>query len=256
VSTIDHLIKSEGGQKAVDDHYTAFFNNADTDFRSASLIPLICGMVKPGKILDIGCGNGGLSAALIRHGNTVISQDISENMLSLTRRMLNRYNLPVSGVRLGEVQTIKEISYFDSVIALDIIEHIENDVGALKKMRESLKSNGTLVLSAPALSWLYGPKDREVGHFRRYNRKILLSVLEGAGFEIESVRFWNAVGVAPVWLSVLLDKRVNEEFRYQERSLLQSLINSILRNWLLYVENKVPFPLGLTLIAMAHPKRN
>jgi len=82
-------------------------------------------------------------------------------------------------------------------VSLDVIEHIEDDNAAIASMRDSLKTGGTLILSVPALSRLYGPKDIEIGHYRRYDRMVLLDVLSRNGFEPTFVRYWNVLGVFP-----------------------------------------------------------
>jgi SAM-dependent methyltransferase len=239
------------GQRGIEQHVAAWFENLENDFRATSLNQLIAGLVKPGRVLDIGCGSGGLSAELLTRGFTVTSQDISEEMVSMCRRYLTRRGFAVDKVRRGGVDDIPEAGAFDTVTALDVIEHIEDDRGALLRMREALKPDGRLVLSVPALSWLYGPKDKEVGHYRRYDKEALVQALEGAGFTVERIRFWNGIGVLPVWLSLKRGKRLNEDFRYGGRSPVKRALNTTLRLWFTHIENSVPAPRGLSLIACA-----
>jgi SAM-dependent methyltransferase len=241
------------GQRGIEQHVAAWFDNLENDFRATSLNQLIAGLVKPDRVLDIGCGSGGLSAELLKRGLTVTSQDISEEMVSMCRRYLTRLGFAMDKVRQGGVDDIPEEGAFDTVTALDVIEHIEDDRGALLRMRKALKPDGRLIISVPALSWLYGPKDKEVGHYRRYDKEALVRALEGAGFTIEQIRFWNGIGVLPVWLSLKRGKRLNEDFRYGGRSPVKRALNTALRLWFTHVENSVPAPRGLSLIACARP---
>ena len=241
------------GQAGLEEHFEGWFDQIETDFRATSLNRLVLASLPPGQILDIGCGSGALSVALLRAGRDVTSQDPSTRMLALCRAYLERQGLDPSRARLGGVEEIPEHRAFDGVAALDVIEHIEDDVRALAAMRATLRPRGHLVVSVPALPALYGPKDIEVGHYRRYDRGRLMSVLDQAGFEPTGCRYWNLIGVLPVWLSVRRQKRLSEEFRYS-RSPGSRAIAAALRSWFRYVEGPLRPPLGLTLIATARPR--
>jgi SAM-dependent methyltransferase len=246
-------IDSPDGQLAIEDHLAGWFDHIDTDFRATSLNRLVLDLVRGGQVLDIGCGSGALSAQLLSAGHEVISQDPSERMLALCRAHLRRRQLDDSGVRCGTIDSIPERRVFDSVVALDVIEHIEDDIGALASLRDSLRPYGRLVVSVPALSRLYGPKDLEVGHYRRYDRSVLLDALRRAGFEPLTCRSWNLIGVVPVWLSVRRGKRLSEEFRYSD-SARSRAVNACLRWWFRWFEEPVRAPVGLTLLASARPR--
>ncbi len=241
------------GQEGLEEHYEQWFARVESDFRATSLNQLIVSLTPPGRVLDIGCGSGALSAELLAEGRDVTSQDLSERMVTMCKKLLEKRGLPQDKVRLGGVAEITERDHFDAVIALDVIEHIEDDVDAVSRMREALKPSGTLILSVPALSFLYGPKDVEVGHFRRYDRSKLVEVVTRAGFEVTSVRWWNVLGILPVWLSNLRGKRLDEGVRYGD-SMGKRLLNGGLRLWFRAVENPIKPPLGMTLILTARPK--
>lgn len=245
---------ARAGQQGVEDHYTAWFEQIEHDFRGVSLNQCIGKLVPPGRVLDMGCGSGGMTAELLRRGCDVVSQDVSEAMVSMCRRYLEREGLPSGGVRLAGVDDIRETAEFDAIVSLDVIEHIEDDRRALAIMRRAIKDTGRLVLSVPALSRLYGPKDEQIGHFRRYDRAPLVALIEESGFTVDSVRYWNVIGVLPVWLSVVRGKRLDESMRYSGRSRAQRALNAALRLWFTEVENRVAPPLGLTLIVEAHPR--
>jgi SAM-dependent methyltransferase len=242
------------GQVRLEEHFAAFAE-LQRDFRGSSLNELIRAWVPAGRrVLDLGCGAGGLTAELLRQGCDVTSQDVSEAMVAMCRSYLDSQNLPSGGVRQGGASDLVDEGAFDTVVALDVIEHIEDDHAALLNMRRALKSTGELVLSVPALSELYGPKDEAIGHFRRYDRQPLLDMLARAGFEVQSVRYWNAIGVLPVWYSVKISKkRLDESMRYAGRSTLKRALNTALGVWFHKIENAVPMPLGLTLLVRAKP---
>lgn len=241
------------GQAGLEDHYEQWFAHISSDFRATSLNRLVLELMPNGNVLDLGCGSGALSAELQRAGRTVTSQDVSERMVAMARRHLERQGLDATRVRLGTVEEIPPDERFDAVVALDVIEHIEDDLGAVECLRAALRAGGTLVLSVPALSWLYGPKDVAVGHFRRYDREGLLALLERGGFDVESCRYWNALGVLPVWLSNLRGKRLDESLRYSDSPAKRAL-NSALGAWFRVVENPLRPPVGMTLLVRARPR--
>jgi 2-polyprenyl-3-methyl-5-hydroxy-6-metoxy-1,4-benzoquinol methylase len=244
---------SAEGQRGLEDHYEQWFAQIESDFRATTLNQLVLALTPAGRVLDMGCGSGALSAELQKAGRDVVSQDLSDRMVAMCRTHLSKQGCDADKVRLGGVDAIPESQHFDAVIALDVIEHIEDDVDAVKRMREALKPGGTLVLSVPALSALYGPKDTEVGHFRRYDKPDLLSVIDHAGLEVQRCRYWNLLGVAPVWLSNKRGKRLDESLRYS-KSAPKRMLNRALRFWFEYLENPLSPPLGMTLLLTATPR--
>ncbi|MBM4373927.1 MAG: class I SAM-dependent methyltransferase [Deltaproteobacteria bacterium] len=241
------------GQEGLEDHYEQWFAHIASDFRATNLNRLVVDLVPRGLVLDIGCGSGALTAELIRSGREVVAQDASERMVALTERHLASLGLAARAIRLGTVESLAERGAFDGVVALDVIEHIEDDRAALETMRAALRPDGRLVLSVPALPWLYGPKDVAVGHYRRYDKTGLLGVLEQAGFEVLGARYWNALGVAPVWLMNRRGARLDESVRYSASPAKRAL-NTTLSAWFRYVENPLRPPLGMTLLVHARPR--
>jgi SAM-dependent methyltransferase len=88
----------------------------------------------------------------------------------------------------------------DAVVSQNVIEHIEDDAGAVRAMAAALKPGGVLSLQVPAHPALYGALDRVYGHYRRYTRDSLRAVMEAAGLEVTEVRPFNLLGVLG-WLA-------------------------------------------------------
>jgi SAM-dependent methyltransferase len=244
------------GYNGLVNHYAMWFEHLENDFRSASLTALIDAMIPTGQhVLDVGCGSGALSAVLLQKGCRVISQDISPGMAEMCEQYLRRRGLRGS-VRQGDIDDIGEECTFDTVVALDVLEHLEDDRSALDKMRHLLNKNGHLILSVPALSWLYSRRDVQLSHYRRYDKLQLVTLIEESGFIIDHIRFWNAIGVLPNWYAVKFRQTPwNEDFRYAGRSPIKNAFNSLLRGWFSQIENRLAScPFGLTLIAAAHPR--
>jgi hypothetical protein len=97
------------------------------------------------------------------------------------------------------------------------LEHIEGDIGALRRMRDMLKPGGRVVILVPALSCLYGTLDACHGHQRRYTRETLKTKMQSAGFHIEAWRYMNIFGVLTWFLAgrVLKQRKFSEKACYQ-----------------------------------------
>lgn len=242
-------------QEKLYEHWQKIFEHQKQDFRASSLGALIRKYLKLGNVLDIGCGTGQVALELLQTGYKVTAIDVSQEMVNLTNLLVKRHGYQNNIARVMNINNIADKfgeKQFDNIVCLDVLEHIENDVFILRQIYKVLKPNGHLVLTLPALSWLYGKRDRDLGHFRRYNKKEITVKLLNCGFHIREIRYWNFIGVLP-YLSFekILKRRVYEGMRYSQKGTLKRFINKILRIWFLVIENKISFHLGLTLLVVA-----
>jgi len=107
-----------------------------------------------------------------------------------------------------------------------------------------------MICAVPALSALYGKRDERIGHYRRYDREVLLQLIKSMGFSICAIRYWNSLGLLTVAIfEKILHREVYEKNRYSQSYLNRSL-NALLDRWFGLVENRIHPPLGLTLIAV------
>jgi SAM-dependent methyltransferase len=95
----------------------------------------------------------------------------------------------------------------DSCVCLNVLEHIGDDGAALRNMAQILPPGGTVVLLAPAFPALYGPIDRNLGHFRRYTRRELVAVASGAGLAVRRLRYINLAGWFGWWWNARVARR-------------------------------------------------
>jgi SAM-dependent methyltransferase len=100
----------------------------------------------------------------------------------------------------GDVATVIEGRSFDSVVLVNVLEHIEDDAAALRDILTGLRPGGTVVLFVPAFQALYSEFDRLVGHYRRYRKGELAALVRGAGFEVVESRYVNCIGALAWWV--------------------------------------------------------
>jgi SAM-dependent methyltransferase len=132
------------------------------------------------RLFDVGCGSGGLLAFLSRSGIEVAGAcDVYPESLRLVRA---RLDVPL--VLVDEGRRLPLGRGYDLLGMFDVLEHIDDDVGALRTLRESLAPGGALVLTVPAHQRLYDEMDEIAFHRRRYERASLRGVLEESGFEV------------------------------------------------------------------------
>jgi SAM-dependent methyltransferase len=92
-----------------------------------------------------------------------------------------------------------DLPRFSAVVALNVIEHIEDDRAALAAARKLVRPGGAVVVFVPAHSWAMSSFDRAIGHWRRYSASSLRDTFEDAGLPVETIRYVNAPGLL-AWL--------------------------------------------------------
>jgi SAM-dependent methyltransferase len=95
---------------------------------------------------------------------------------------------------------------FDTVIMINVLEHIEDDAGVVRTIFDSLSPGGSIILFVPALEWLWSDLDRAVGHYRRYEKPGLENLLQKEGFEVVKNTYLDLLGIAPWYLFYVLGR--------------------------------------------------
>jgi SAM-dependent methyltransferase len=162
----------------------------------ATLVEEICEEIKDRRprILDVGCGTGANLLMLSKYGDAE-GVDISEDALAFCRER------GLKKVKHGAAEELPfEDGSFDLVTALDVVEHIDDDVASLQEMRRVLRPDGRVLLFVPTFMFLWGLQDDVSNHRRRYRLPELHRVLERAGFEVERSTYANITFFAPILL--------------------------------------------------------
>lgn len=199
------------------------------------------------RVLEVGCGVGAIVAQL-GDRDLVMAVDLEPQLIDFTRRRFaNRSNcqfeaLDITALSVATRQMLKSKA-FDSVVCINVLEHIEDDRSAIAAMADLLEPGGSLALLVPAHPALYGPYDRVDGHFRRYTKASLRKVVTAGGLEVERLYHFNSVGSVGWWFQYKLMKRDHQS---QSDYRLMQLVVPIMRA----VERLFKPPFGMSLIAV------
>jgi SAM-dependent methyltransferase len=141
-----------------------------------------------GKLLEIGCGAGGILCDMAMRGFSCVATETS-----VDARKIAEYITSHSGHQLSVLDKIQDDWHhkFDFVFSFEVLEHIEHDQDALKEWADLLVEGGHLLVSVPAHMKKWGVDDAAVGHYRRYEREELLRKLTAAGFECLYMESWG-----------------------------------------------------------------
>ncbi|HEY1660948.1 MAG TPA: methyltransferase domain-containing protein [Verrucomicrobiae bacterium] len=157
-----------------------------------------------GSVLEVGAGIGQLTEALLQDPS--ITQLVSvEPDLRFCGRL--RKVFPSHTIVQGTVDDAPDGGW-NAILNVNVLEHIGDDEGELRKYHQRLsREKGTLCLFVPARPEIYASIDKDFGHFRRYTRADLRAKLEGAGFKIVKLRYYNIAGYFAWWFNFCLLKR-------------------------------------------------
>jgi SAM-dependent methyltransferase len=156
-------------------------------------------------VLEVGAGLGDFAAQLTGRTRLVVADSDPFCLWSLRARLGSRPEVEVRALDLrGEVKVDPPV---DSVVAINLLEHLEEDVRALKTMGSTVVAGGNVVLLVPGYPSLYGEFDRAVGHVRRYTPKTLRQAVEAAGLQVTMLKPVNLLGGVAWWMAVRMGGR-------------------------------------------------
>jgi SAM-dependent methyltransferase len=154
-----------------------------------------------GNILEIGSGIGNISSFFISDNYQITLSDIRQEYLIKLKETFGNNIGEQNIISIDLVAPSFSEEYqgiargFETVIFLNVLEHVENDNQAIKNCQYLLKPNGTLIILVPAYNFLYSQLDKALGHHRRYAAKRLSNLISLNGFTTKKVFYFNALGM-------------------------------------------------------------
>jgi glycosyltransferase involved in cell wall biosynthesis len=198
------------------------------------------------RVLEIGSGTGNLTRRLVPRDRYVAS-DVNPLYLQTLRGLTaDRPYLDVTLTDVARGESFPAVpGGFDTVVCLNVIEHVDDDRTALENIRRVLTPDGNAIVLVPNEPRLLGTLDEVLGHRRRYTEASLRAVAEAAGFRVERILRFNRVGTPAWWLN-------GRMLRRRSFGLVQIAVLNLLTPLFRVVDRALPFP-PLSLIAVLRP---
>ncbi|HSX09756.1 MAG TPA: class I SAM-dependent methyltransferase [Candidatus Saccharimonadales bacterium] len=195
--------------------------------------------------LEIGAGTGNLTTYFL-HKHPLFVTDCDKGLVKdLENKFKKNKHITTQVVDITKKPPKQFTSFFSTVFAINVLEHIENDTVALKNINTILKKKGKLVLLVPAKKRAYSKLDKQLGHFRRYEKKELFDKLEENGYKVEKLYYFNIVGLVS-WYVRDKVKRNNINLKPYHIKTFDMIVP-----FLRVIESKITMPIGISLIAVA-----
>ena len=199
-------------------------------------------------ILEAGCGTGGNLAMLAELG----ALEAFEFDREAREKAARKSAVDVKFGRLPDKVPYPP-GYFDIIGAFDVIEHIEDDAGSLARLRQHLAPDGRLIMTVPALPWLWSQHDITHHHFRRYTKGQLEGILRQAGLTPVLLTYFNTLLFPPIALLRLAGKATGGKHEGDD-TMPSPRVNAILGRIFeseKHIIGRVPLPVGVSLLAVA-----
>lgn len=194
-----------------------------------------------GEILEIGCGIGNFTALLMKYGN-VYAFDISADYMKVIEQQVPGVRVGVGNIEKGEY--FFKDKKFDSIVCFNVLEHVKNDKRAVSNIYQLLNKNGKLFLIVPAHKFLYGEIDKNIEHYRRYEKSEISDLLVSTGFKIIKTRKLNFLGGLGWFIAgrILKDSIVKKN---------RIKIFNLMAPMVLFLERMIEAPIGTSILVIA-----
>ena len=198
-----------------------------------------------GRVVEVGAGIGTAAEHILRRGapREMVLIEPAENNFPVVAERFREH--PSVRVLYGYLEQFADTLTADAVVAVNVLEHVADDVRFLRAARQALAPGGRILLAVPALPALFGSLDREFAHHRRYTKPLLGARLAEAGFRDVRLRWFNLPGVAAWFLAARV---------FGQRTIhpaAMTLYDRLVIPWVSRLERRWEPPAGQSLIAVA-----
>ena len=207
------------------------------------------------KVLEIGSGLGNLTQFLLQGAKYLMCTDIKPDAVDYCKKRFSNTNIELN-IKCMDIFQDSLVDYpdFNTIVFSNVLEHIQDDLSAMKKCNDLLSANtGILLLLVPAHQFLYGTLDKESGHFKRYSKMDIIYLADKANFKLLDLYSFNFIGAIGWYINYCLLQRqgTNED----ESSVQTSFYDKYLVNPFKYFESKIKPPFGISYIAILKAKK-
>jgi SAM-dependent methyltransferase len=202
-----------------------------------------------GHVLDVGSGIGG-NIGLIGSSNyrscLCLEPDIA--LFNTLKKSIKKSKIDNFYAKNGAIDELNIDQFFDSVLYLDVLEHIFEDKEEIIKASSHLRENGHLIVLAPAHQCLFTPFDQAIGHYRRYSKSTLMNLLP-VSVELIKLLYLDSVGI----LAILANKFILRQQRPTEQQIISwdSLMIPVSRR----LDRIIRYKLGKSVLLVGRKKR-
>src|ERR1700712_2862151 len=202
-------------------------------------------------VLEVGCGIGTTSLRLAEIAESLVCIDPNLNCVSRARAALE--GNPKISLRICHLEECNRDELvrqrFDTVVCVNVLEHIEDDIRALRLFRELVApTGGRVLIFVPAVQAAYGPLDAALGHHRRYSKRTLRRAFDAAGLDLVALRYTNPIGLLG-WMYNAHVTGATEHTVNQVR-----LFESLVAPWALPIDRLIAPPIGQSLFAVGRAR--
>ena len=192
---------------------------------------------------EVGAGVGNFSKLILDSDIKCLTAfEPSQNMFPLLKKTLDQDKRAkaINGF-FGSKNTGES---YDSILYINVLEHVEDEAFELATAYDALCRNGHLLIFVPALPWLYSDFDKQVGHYRRYLKKDVVTIVEKVGFSIVKVRYFDLAGIIPWFINFVL-------FKNSISGGSVSLYDNIVVPPMRFLERLISPPIGKNILLVA-----
>jgi len=197
-------------------------------------------------VLDIGAGIGRNIPFYIEGRDKVIATDVFSSQIEIMKQKFGSYkNFTAEHLDIMKDPLDKYSGQFDTVLCINVMEHLPDDLVAILRMKQCLRDGGRLIILSPAMSMLYCFMDKNVGHYRRYDRGQMCCLAKACGMKVLKNGYFNFFGMIPYYLKGKFGHDTGKSFSQGLNKKSGGLIN-VLSVILAPLEKIFPPPAGIS----------
>ncbi len=171
-----------------------------------------------GKTIEFGAGTGNFSEMISKKVPELLIVDEKPKSIEFLNLRLNHLkNIKIHKSNLKDL----EIYNCDTIVLLNVLEHIENDEDAIKKLMSFLNKDGYLIIQVPAFSYLFSDYDHMVGHFKRYEKKDIKKICTNLNLNLKELYYFNPIGAIGWWYNYCHKKKTEKDNKEKNETINQ-----------------------------------